>query len=221
MLLDARYAVLVVVGVVRAQEAAVTEAWEPPKCASWCRFNKGNCAKDMCSGCDSCAGMPSLPPLPAGGSTAPIGPCNAGCNVNYCNAATSPLVCTGCKFCANPNGAMCEGWCSKEHHCHDDRCTACPHCSDGVGGDVSCPQWCSDHHCKDDARCGKCTICAPPAQVLPPASAKPAGAAIDAAARDVRGVGLLTAVLPARAALARGVRDAPPALRPSVRPSVR
>ena len=151
-------------GLVVAEDATDMLGWQPPKCASWCKFSDTNCNKDMCSGCDACLDMPpASPPAPGGGassgSLAP-GLCGAGCNQKYCGLTNSPLQCDGCKFCTAPNSAMCEGWCSKEHHCQDGRCGDCPHCTVSVTS--QCPQWCANHHCRDDARCSKCAICAPP-----------------------------------------------------------
>ena len=70
-------------GLVVAEDATDMLGWQPPKCASWCKFSDTNCNKDMCSGCDACLDMPpASPPAPGGGassgSLAP-GLCGAGC----------------------------------------------------------------------------------------------------------------------------------------------
>ena len=160
--------------------------WVPPQCASWCHWDATNCKKDQCRDCEKCRGPERPPPTPPSAPTPPTPPpatpmkvslsalkirtvpiakptekptgtCNAGCNEWYCEH--KDLRCMGCSFCHAGSNSMCQRWCSGEHHCKDDRCSSCPHCDDGQGGDGLCGSWCqAEHHCADQ-RCTECSFC--------------------------------------------------------------
>ena len=163
--------------------------WSPPKCASWCKWEKSaSCVKEMCADCDFCVSPPPSPPAPPkwllpllakahshsthtgppAPASPPAGPCSAGCTEWYCSQ--NDARCSGCRFCTHQD-AMCENWCKHEHHCKDNRCGACPHCADGSGGDGQCGSWCHGQHCGDH-RCSTCSFCSPlrppPAPQAPP-----------------------------------------------------